>query len=69
MNVSYLSILRISRSDAADHMRDQAAACRRLSSVARTPSGATALLAIAELFDADALRVNPAANPVQAARA
>jgi len=49
----------ISREDAADSLREQAASCRRLSKRARTASGSTALNSVAEQFDTDARRIDP----------
>lgn len=49
----------MTREDAADGLREQAASCRRLAKRARTPSGATALGAVAEQFDTDARRIDP----------
>ena len=49
----------MSREDAADGLREQAASCRRLARRARTASGSTALAAVAEQFDTDARRVDP----------
>jgi hypothetical protein len=49
----------ISRGDAADELRKQAAACRRLARRASTPRGASALVAVADHFDADARHVDP----------
>lgn len=49
----------MSREDAADGLREQAASCRRLSSRARTGAGATALKSVAEQFDTDARRIDP----------
>lgn len=49
----------MSREDAADGLREQAASCRRLARRARTASGATALGAVAEQFDTDARRIDP----------
>jgi hypothetical protein len=49
----------VTREDAADSLREQAASCRRLSKRARTPSGSTALNAVAEQFDTDARRIDP----------
>lgn len=49
----------ISREDAADGLREQAASCRRLATRARTSSGAAALQAVAEQFDTDARRIDP----------
>lgn len=42
------------RTDSANHLRNQAASCRRLASVARTARGAVALAGVADQFDADA---------------
>ena len=52
-------IQRISREDAADGLREQAASCRRLARRARTNSGAAALKAVADQFDTDAVRIDP----------
>lgn len=49
----------LSREDAADGLREQAASCRRLATRARTPSGLTALRAVADQFDTDASRIDP----------
>ena len=49
----------ISREDAAEGMREQAASFRRLAKCARTDSGSAALAALAEEFDADARRTDP----------
>ena len=49
----------MTREDAADGLREQAASCRRLATRARTSSGATALGAVADQFDADARRIDP----------
>ena len=49
----------LSREDAADGLREQAASCRRLSNRARTASGSTALNSVAEQFDNDARRIDP----------
>ena len=49
-----------SRADAADGMREQAASCRRLAGEARTPRALSALSAVAEQFDDDARRIDPA---------
>lgn len=51
--------LQISREDAADQLREEAASCRRLSLRARTPNGSRALNAAAEQFDKDARRIDP----------
>jgi hypothetical protein len=49
----------LSRVEAADELREQAALCRRLAGRALTPRGALALAAVAKHFDADARRLNP----------
>ena len=49
----------MSREDAADGLRDQAASCRRLAKRARTNSGADALEVVADQFDTDASRIDP----------
>ena len=45
---------RSSVSGAAEWLLDQAAACRRLSGVARTVTGASALIGVAEQFELEA---------------
>lgn len=50
----------LERADPADWLRDQAAACRRLSSVATTAIGASALIGVAEQFEDDAKQVDGA---------
>jgi hypothetical protein len=50
---------RITRGEAADELRDQAASCRRLAGRARTAGGSTALNTAAEQFDDDARRIDP----------
>lgn len=52
----------ISREDAADELREQAASCRRLSRRARTASGYSALKAAAVQFDDDARRIDPSSE-------
>lgn len=49
----------LSGEDAADGLRDEAAACRRLASRARTGAGGIALRAAAEQFERDAVRIDP----------
>jgi hypothetical protein len=53
----------VSREDAADGLRQQAASCRRLATRARTPAGSTALNTVAEQFDTDARRIDPRSIP------
>lgn len=52
----------ISRGEAADELREQAASCRRLAQRAATPRGLSALIAVAEHFDADARRIDPSSE-------
>lgn len=49
----------MTREDAADGLREQAASCRRLAKRAVTANGSTALGAVAEQFDTDARRIDP----------
>jgi len=49
----------ISREEAADGLREQAASCRQLAKRARTGSGVSALRAVADQFDTDARRIDP----------
>lgn len=53
----------MSREDAADGLREQAASCRRLARRARTESGAVALGVVARQFDSDARRIDPRSTP------
>lgn len=50
---------RVSREDAADGLREQAASCRRLAKRCSTLPGAGALAEAAEQFDSDARRLDP----------
>jgi hypothetical protein len=50
---------RLTGGEAADELREQAASCRRLARHARTPSGLTALVTVADQFDKDARRIEP----------
>lgn len=52
-------IKQITRHEAADELREQAACCRRLARRARTESGFFALKAVADFFDNDASRIDP----------
>jgi hypothetical protein len=52
----------ISREDAADGLREQAASCRRLSKRASTAAGSAALHGAADQFDTDARRIDPASH-------
>lgn len=58
MSISTTDRARLERTDAAGRLRDQAAACRRLSSVARTVVGASALIGVAEQFEDDAKQLD-----------
>lgn len=49
----------LSRSEAADELRQQAASCRRLAQRARTEHGSVALATVADQFDDDARRIDP----------
>ena len=50
---------RLTRGEAADELREQAASCRKLARKARTPGGLSALETVAEQFDDDARRIDP----------
>ena len=50
---------RLSRGEAADELREQAASCRRLAKRVRTSGGSTALTTVADQFDEDARRIDP----------
>ena len=49
----------LTRGQAGDELREQAASCRRLARRARTPNGSTALTNVADHFDNDARRIDP----------
>ena len=49
----------VSRQEAADGLREQAASCRQQASRATTARGSSALAAVADYFDADAHRIDP----------
>ena len=53
---------RITRGEAADDLREQAASCRRLARRARTSGGSTALKTVARQFDDDARRIDPSSE-------
>jgi hypothetical protein len=53
---------RLSRGEAADELREQAASCRRLAKRARTQGGSSALTTVADQFDDDARRIDPASS-------
>ena len=49
----------ITRDEAAEDLREQAASCRKRAWGASTPTGSHALNVGAEYFDADARRIDP----------
>lgn len=49
----------LSRAEAADELREQAASCRRLAKKARTERGWVSLATVADQFDTDARRIDP----------
>jgi hypothetical protein len=49
----------VRRGELAEELREQAASCRKLAGRASTPKGASALVAVANHFDADARRIDP----------
>lgn len=49
----------MSRSEAKDDLREQAASCRRLARNAKTRKGADALAGAADQFDRDARTIDP----------
>ena len=53
---------RVSRGEAADELREQAASCRRLAKRARTRGGSSALTTVADQFDDDARRMDPTSS-------
>jgi hypothetical protein len=53
---------RLTRGEAADELREQAASCRRLARRARTASGSSALENVADYFDDDARRIDPSSE-------
>lgn len=53
---------RVTRAEAADELREEAASYRRLAKRARTKSGSSALTTAAELFDEDARRIDPTSS-------
>jgi hypothetical protein len=52
-----------SHDDTAEGLREQAAACRRLSLKSRTRAGAKALQDLGEHFDEQASRIDPFGEP------
>ena len=55
-------IERLTRGEAAEELREQAASCRRLAKRARTTSGLSALTAVADQSDDDARRIDPTSD-------
>jgi hypothetical protein len=53
---------RLSRGEAAEELREQAASCRRLARRARTNGGSSALTTVADQFDDDARRIDPSSQ-------
>ena len=51
------------RRQSADGLREQAASCRRLASVARTRSGTTSLNELADHLDNQASKLDPSSQP------
>ena len=49
----------VSRGEAAEAVREQAASCRRMANRAMTVAGTRALAEVANYFDADARRIDP----------
>jgi hypothetical protein len=49
----------ITRAEAADELREEAASCRRLAGRAQTENGIWALNTAADKFDGDARRIDP----------
>jgi hypothetical protein len=49
----------VTREEAAEDLREQAASCRRLAGRARTVPGSNALHGAAAQFDTDARRIDP----------
>lgn len=49
-----------SRGDTAESLREQAATCRQLAVAARTRTGTTSLFALADHFDDQARKLDPA---------
>jgi hypothetical protein len=53
---------RVSRGEAAEELREQAASCRRLAKRAQTRGGSSALATAADQFDDDARRIDPTSS-------
>ena len=58
MTFSHLTPVTYRVSEQPEQLRKQAAACRRLSSVARTTPGALAMTKLAKMFEADAVKAD-----------
>jgi hypothetical protein len=54
----------VSRAEAADDLREQAASCRRLAKRANTSMGTRALNKVADYFDSDARRIDLLSEPL-----
>jgi lambda repressor-like predicted transcriptional regulator len=52
----------LSRAEAVDELREQAASCRRLSRRAQTNGDSSALKTVADQFDEDARRIDPSSE-------
>lgn len=59
MDITEISNPRPEPQIAAEALREQAAACRRLGSVARTRTGKTSIEALADHFDEQARKLDP----------
>ncbi|HEY8434410.1 MAG TPA: hypothetical protein VIK68_07335 [Sphingomicrobium sp.] len=57
----------LTRGEAADELREQAASCRRLARRAHTGTASAALATVAERFDDDARRLDPSSLRLWAA--
>jgi hypothetical protein len=55
-------IERLTRGEAAEELREQAASFRRLARRARTTNGSSALNNVADYFDDDARRIDPSSE-------
>jgi hypothetical protein len=57
-----ISDVRTGPSVAAEDLREQAASCRRLASVARTPTGRSSIEAMGDHFDEQARKLDPSSR-------
>jgi hypothetical protein len=62
MSTILTDLARTNRIDPAERLRDQAAACRRLSSVAISPASAQSMIEVALGFESDARQIDEAAG-------